>query len=112
MRGLASKWKNARTLWKKWYQIRSGESKSGLRFDRMDPIIRENGEFKPDDDAIIATNLLEMCYHLGCNQCEILTSECTDRIVPGFIEWGLNCSPLKHLVFNAFVTARKITGNH
>ena len=104
MRGLANKVKNARTLAQKWGRIRNGNT--ALQFDRMDPIQREHG-FNPDDDAIIATNGLEMAWQLKCAGIRITNMHCTDRIVPPFIEFALNCSPLKYLMFNAFVTGTK-----
>lgn len=104
MRSLASKFRNANRQFRKWKSIKSGQK---IEFDRMEPIIRD--AFEPDDDAIIATNLLEMCYFLRAHNCKILDSHCTDRIVHPLLEWSLNATPLKYLMFNAFIRSEKMS---
>lgn len=105
MRSIGAKMRNAKRLIEKYGEIKA--KKANITFDRMHPIERDN--FQPDDDAIIATNLLEMIYHLKTNGCKIISAHCTDRKVPALIDWVLNASPLKYLMFNAFVTAEKIS---
>jgi hypothetical protein len=39
--------------------------------------------------------------------CEIITSVCTDRYVARPVELVLNVTPLRYLLFNAFVVARR-----
>jgi hypothetical protein len=76
-----------------------------VRFDRMTPIVKE--PFTPDDDAIVATNGLEMKFFLERNGCVVERVECTDRYVQFPIGLLLNLTPLRHLMFNAFVVATK-----
>jgi SAM-dependent methyltransferase len=104
MRGFGSKWRNWQRLGEKRRQMKSDPA--SVRFDRMTPIVKE--PFTPDDDAIVATNALEMEFFLRRFGCEILVSACTDRHVAGPIDFALNLTPLRYLVFNAFVIARKI----
>jgi len=76
------------------------------RFDRMSPIITE--PFSPDDDAIVATNPFEIAFFLRKSGCGIESIACTDRYVPEAADFLLNLTPLRYLIFNAFVIARKI----
>lgn len=103
MRGLGNKWRNWRRLQEKRREMK--HAPSCVKFDRMTPIVKE--PFTPDDDAIVATNPLEMAFFLqqaGCNVEHVL---CTDRYVPKLLDLILNLTPLRHLMFNAFVVARK-----
>ncbi|HOY59646.1 MAG TPA: class I SAM-dependent methyltransferase [Verrucomicrobiota bacterium] len=103
MRGLGNKWRNARRLLAKRRQIRAAPD--AVRFDRMKPIVKE--PFTPDDDAIVATNGLEMAFFLDRLGCAIERVECTDRYVRQPIEYLLNLTPLRYAMFNAFVVARR-----
>lgn len=103
MRGLARKWKNLRALLARRRQIHAAPQ--SMRFERMPPIVRE--PFQPDDDAIVATNPLEIASFLERLGCTIERVECTDRTVPALAEWALNATPLKWIMFNAFVVARR-----
>lgn len=103
MRGLGHKWQNWVRLQEKRKQMR--QSPSQVRFDRMTPIVKE--PFTPDDDAIVATNALEIQFFLEQSGCEVLRVSCTDRYVAKPVELVLNISPLRYLMFNAFVLARK-----
>jgi len=103
MRGLSNKLKNWRRLRSK--RIQMANNPSEVRFDRMDPIVRE--QFQPDDDAIIATNGIEMRFFLEQNGCKVMSVECTDRYVSSMIDFALNFGPWRYLMFNAFVTANK-----
>ena len=103
MRSLANKWRNWRRLLEKRRQMKADPD--SVRFDRMTPIVKE--PFTPDDDAIVATNGLEMEFFLqraGCAVAEVL---CTDRYVARPIDFLLNLTPARYLMFNAFVVARK-----
>lgn len=104
MRGLGSKWRNARALLARRSRMR--QSPESVRFERMTPIIKE--PFTPDDDAIVATNSLDMQFFLERNGCVVETVACTDRDVAPWIDALLNCSPLRYGLFNAFVVARKV----
>lgn len=103
MRGLSSKFRNARGLLRRRSQMRLEPDK--VRFERMQPIIKE--PFTPDDDAIVATNALDMEFFLTRNRCQVISSECTDRDVNSLIRILLNATPLRYGLFNAFVVALK-----
>jgi 2-polyprenyl-3-methyl-5-hydroxy-6-metoxy-1,4-benzoquinol methylase len=105
MRGVGNKWRNWRRVQEKKKQMRLAPAE--VRFDRMTPIVKE--PFTPDDDAIIATNAYEIEFFLKRNGCTIESMQCTDRYIPGFADAILNATPIKYLMFNAFVVARKTT---
>jgi hypothetical protein len=71
----------------------------------MPPIVKT--PFTPDDDAIVATNGLEMAFFLARNGCQVESVSCTDRVVAKPVDFFLNLTPLRYLMFNAFVVARK-----
>ena len=77
-----------------------------MRFDRITPIVKE--PFSADDDAIVVTNPLEIEFFLRQSGCEIKSTACTDRYVAKPIDFLLNLTPLRYLMFNAFIIARKI----
>ena len=104
MRGLANKWHNLRRLCEKWWQIKN--TPDAVCFDRMVPTVKE--PFTPDDDAIISTNLLEMKFFLERSGCVVESLVCTDRYVAKPIDFLLNLTPLRYLMFNAFVVSRRI----
>jgi hypothetical protein len=103
MRGLANKWGNWKLLGEKRRQIRTRPD--SVRFERMAPIVKT--PFEPDDDAIVATNAVEIEFFLRRYDCDIEQVLCTDRYVARPIDFLLNASPLRYLMFNAFVVARK-----
>jgi SAM-dependent methyltransferase len=103
MRGLGQKWRNLRTLLARRKQTRTAPH--AVRFERMLPIIRE--PFQPDDDAVVATNSVEIAFFLRQFGCDIERVECTDRYVNPVAEWLLNATPLKWAMFNTFIVARK-----
>jgi SAM-dependent methyltransferase len=105
MRGLGNKWRNWRRLAEKRRQMRAAPDQ--VRFDRMTPIVRE--PFQPDDDAIVATNGVEISFFLRRAGCKVERVECTDRYVNPVVDWGLNLTPLRFVMFNAFVVARRRT---
>ena len=103
MRGLGSKCRNAIKLLRIYQSIR--HAPKSVRFERMPPIVKE--PFSPDDDAIVVTNALQMKFLVEQNGCRVQTVACTDRIVPGIVDWALNLPLLKYLWFNAFLVATK-----
>lgn len=103
MRGLGNKWRNFQRLNEKRRQMRSEPAK--VRFDHMTPIVKQ--PFTPDDDAIIATNPLEIAFFLEQNGCEIVNVACTDRYVFKPLDVLLNLTPLRFGMFCGFVVARK-----
>ncbi len=103
MRGLPNKWRNLTRLLSKRHQMRTTPDK--VRFDRMTPVVKD--PFEPDDDAIVATNALEIAFFVRRAGCRVDRVQCTDRYVPGFLDFLLNCSPSRFVMFNAFVVATK-----
>ena len=103
MRGMGNKCRNWLRLREKHRQMR-GDPDS-VRFDRMPPIVKE--PFSPDDDAIVATNPLEMKFFLERAGCRVERLECTDRYVPKPLDFLLNLTPARYLMFNAFLVAVK-----
>jgi SAM-dependent methyltransferase len=103
MRGLGNKWRNLRRLLVKRRQMRLDPG--AVRFDRMAPIVKE--PFTPDDDAIVATNGLEIRFFLQRSGCVIERSWCTDRYIWGPLDWALNLTPLRDGILNAFVVGRR-----
>jgi SAM-dependent methyltransferase len=103
MRGWGQKWRNWRRLREKRRQM--CQAPETVRFDRMTPIVKE--PFAPDDDAIVATNALEMEFFLRRAGCDILTVACTDRYVVQPLDFLLNLGPWRPLMFNAFLVARR-----
>jgi SAM-dependent methyltransferase len=105
MRGLASKWRNWLRLREKLRQMNTAPET--VRFDRMPPIVR--AVFQPDDDAIVATNPLEMAFFLRRAGCEVETVSCCDRYVAAPVDFLLNLGPWRYVMFNAFLVARRLT---
>lgn len=102
MRGIGNKVANLNRLIQKWRLIR--QEPRNVRFDRMTPIVKE--PFSPDDDAIIATNALEMSFFLRRSGCTIEHVYCTDRYVFKPLDFLLNLTPLRYVMFNSFIVAR------
>ncbi len=104
MRGFSNKWRNWRRLREKCCQMQADPG--SVRFDRMIPIVKT--PFAPDDDAIIATNSLEMEFFLKQSGCAVERVLCTDRYVAWPIDLLLNATRLRYFMFNAFVIARRV----
>lgn len=103
MRGVGNKLRNWKRVQEKRRQMR--DEPDSVRFDRMEPIIKL--PFTPDDDAIVATNALEMKFFLERAGCEVLRVQCTDRYVVAPVEFALNFGPWRYVMFNSFLVARK-----
>lgn len=104
MRGFSRKWRNWQRLREKLRQMKTDPA--AVRFDRMTPIVKE--PFTPDDDAIVATNPLEMKFFLERAGAEVLSVACTDRYVARPIDVLLNLGPWRYGMFNAFLVARRV----
>ncbi len=103
MRGVGNKWRNwKRLMAKRTQMLRDPDS---VRFDRMTPIVKE--PFTPDDDAIVATNALEMRFFLERSGCVVEQVLCTDRYVNAAVDLVLNATPFRYCMFNSFLVARK-----
>lgn len=103
MRGLGSKWRNWQRLAEKRRQMRS--EPEAVRFDRMQPIVKE--PFTPDDDAIVATNAVEMKFFLERAGCVVESVSCCDRYVAKPVDFLLNLLPTRYVMFNAFLVAKR-----
>lgn len=103
MRGVRNKLRN----WKSLTKIRRDIKKNlaTVRFERMPPIVKDI--FSPDDDAIVVTNPLQMKFFLESYGCQVKSVVCTDRYVHPFVDWCLNLTPLRYLMFNSFIAAFK-----
>ena len=104
MRGFGNKWRNWKRLQEKRHQMKTAPA--SVRFDRMTPIVKE--PFTPDDDAIIATNGVEIKFFLERAGCVVEHVHCTDRHVPKPLDFLLNLTPTRYLMFSAFVVARRV----
>lgn len=103
MRGLGNKLRNWQSLRAKQRLMQNNPEKA--RFDRMQPIVKQ--PFTPDDDAIVATNPLEMEFFLMRAGCVVESVACTDRYVAKPVEFFLNLGPWRYLMFNAFIVAHR-----
>jgi SAM-dependent methyltransferase len=101
MRGIGSKWRNWCRLREKQALMRTRPSE--VRFDHMTPIVKQ--PFTPDDDAIVATNPIEMEFFLTRAGCVVESVACTDRYVAKPADFLLNLGPWRYLMFNAFLIA-------
>src|SRR5262245_60772997 len=104
MRGLGNKWRNWKRLQEKSRQMKADPD--SVRFDRMTPIVKE--PFTPDDDAIVATNAMEMEFFLERFGGAVESVSCTDRYVSRPVDVLLNLTPMRYFMFNAFVVAKRI----
>jgi SAM-dependent methyltransferase len=103
MRGLGNKWRNWQRLGEKRRQMRTAPE--SVRFDRMTPIVKQ--PFTPDDDAVVATNPVEMGFFLERAGCEVQSVACTDRYVARPVDFALNLTSVRYLMFNAFLVAQR-----
>ena len=106
MRGLGNKWRNWKRLREKRRQMRADPD--AVRFDRMAPIAKE--PFAPDDDAVVATNALEMEFFLERAGCDVQSVSCCDRYVAKPVDFLLNLGPWRYWMFNAFLVAKRLRG--
>jgi len=104
MRGLGNKWRNWKRLLEKRRQMHTAPDT--VRFDRMPPIVKQ--PFTPDDDAIVATNALEMEFFLTRAGCTVDSVSCCDRYVASPVDFLLNIGPWRYWMFNSFLVARRV----
>lgn len=98
MRGIANKALNLRSLLQIW---RSGRNSTPSPFERMEPIIKE--PFSPDDDAIVATNALQIRLWMQSIGFQIVDTSCADRYCPALVDRLANLGFWKYGMLNAFV---------
>ncbi len=103
MRGIAAKFRNARRLLSKWRQMQTFPDE--VAFDHLTPIART--PLQPDDDAITATNSLELAFQLRQLGCRVESVSCVDRKINGWLDFALNATPCRYFMLNSFVVARK-----
>jgi SAM-dependent methyltransferase len=103
MAGLRRKVRNARILLE---HARLYRRERGLiRFESMEPIWREKP--RPDDDATVATSAFDLRRYFAVRGFVDVRVSCVDRPLPRALEVLLDLTPLRYLMLNAFVTARK-----
>ncbi len=105
MRGLAHKWQNWQRLRAKRRQMKTDPD--AVRFDRMTPVPVVKESFNPDDDAIVATNATEMKFFLERAGCVVERVDCTDRYVAKPLDFLLNLTLARYVMFNAFLVAKR-----
>jgi SAM-dependent methyltransferase len=103
MAGLGQKLRNLRTLLEHVQLYR--QERGMIHFEPMAPIVRD--EPRPDDDATVATNALDLRQYFAVRGFTEIRASCVDRPVPRALEVLLDLTPLRYLMLNAFVTARK-----
>jgi len=103
MAGVGQKLRNLRTLLEHVQLYR--QERSMIHFEPMAPIFRD--EPRPDDDATVATSALDLRHYFAVRGFTEIRVSCVDRPVPWALEVVLDLTPLRYLMLNAFVTARK-----
>lgn len=103
MAGIGQKIQNLRTLLEHIQLY--GQERGMIHFEAMTPIYRD--EPRPDDDATVATNALDLRHYFSVRGFSRIRVSCVDRPVPRLLEFLLDLTPLRYLMLNAFVTARK-----
>jgi SAM-dependent methyltransferase len=103
MAGLRQKMRNLRTLLEHAQLYR--QERSMIHFEPMEPVSRE--EPRPDDDATVATSAFDLRRYFVVRGFVDVRVSCVDRPLPRPLEWLLDATPLRYVMLNAFVTARK-----
>jgi len=92
-------------------RLLGGELRQGALLGVMADAVARAAEMPPDTELavpIVATNSLEMEFFLERNGCTVERVECTDRYVAKPIDLALNLTPLRYLMFNAFLVAKRV----
>jgi SAM-dependent methyltransferase len=103
MAGWRQKLRNLRTLLEHAQLYR--QERGMIHFEPMEPVWRE--EPRPDDDATVATNAFDLRRYFAVRGFVDIRVSCVDRPLPRALEGLLDLTPLRYLMLNAFVTARK-----
>ncbi len=103
MRGFAQKLRNLRTLLQHLQLYASYPE--NIIFEPLQPIVQSSPQ--PDDDAITATNALDLRHYFRTRHFTDIRVSCVDRPLPRVLETLLDATPVRYLILNAFVTARK-----
>jgi 2-polyprenyl-3-methyl-5-hydroxy-6-metoxy-1,4-benzoquinol methylase len=74
-------------------------------FEKLTPIIRD--EPRPDDDAIVATNALDIRQYFRTRKFTGISVSCVDRPVPRMLEIILDATPFRFVMLNSFVVGQK-----
>ena len=103
MAGFRRKLRNLRTLLEHAQLYR--QERGMIHFEPMEPVWRE--EPRPDDDATVATSAFDLRRYFVLRGFVGVRVSCVDRPLPRALEWLLDATPLRYVMLNAFVTARK-----
>ena len=103
MRGVGQKWGNLKALLAR--KKRYSADATSVDFEKMIPIVRP--DFMPDDDATVVTNSLDLQRYFQVWGYREIRVSCVDRPVPAFVESILDATPVRFLMLNSFVEARK-----
>jgi SAM-dependent methyltransferase len=103
MAGVRQKMRNLRRLLEHAQLYR--QERGMVHFEPMEPVWRE--EPRPDDDATVATSAFDLRRYFVLRGFVEVRVSCVDRPLPRALEWLLDATPLRYLMLNAFVTARK-----
>jgi len=103
MRGLKNKFRNFKSLMSIQKIRKAGEP---CNFEKMEPIVKE--PFTPDDDAIVATNGLQIGARMEECGFRLIDVSCADRYCPAVVDWVANSGFWKYGMLNSFVMGIRI----
>lgn len=103
MQGVSQKIQNLKTLWRHTRQY--SRDPGSILFEKLTPLVRDNP--MPDDDAIVATNAVDIRQYFWTRKFAHINVSCVDRPVPKLLEAVLDATPFRFVMLNSFVVARK-----
>jgi SAM-dependent methyltransferase len=103
MRGLKNKFRNFKSLIS---ILKNQNAGVPCKFEKMEPIIKE--PFTPDDDAIVATNGLQIGARMEECGFRLIDVSCADRYCPAAVDWIANSGFWKYGMLNSFVMGIRI----
>lgn len=103
MRGASQKIQNLKTLWRHVREY--SRNPETVVFEKMTPLVRATP--MPDDDAIVATNAVDIRQYFRTRKFVRISVSCVDRPVPRLLEALLDATPFRFLILNSFLVAQK-----